>query len=157
MSDATGPNPPQREAACEECGYCLHGHLAAEEAAAEARCPECSTAFDPQRPWRPKPWPAPWQLALRCGGPITATLALFLALSTFRLGRNLLVWPLWLIWFSAIVASGMFAPLNVARKVAREAEPRRTRRAASRRIAGPALVFSSAATLLALLGFFAML
>ncbi len=121
---------PEGEAACEQCGYALTGLI---DGNAPGVCPECGARFDGPLAWRPRAWPGRVRLLLAMCGPVAGAVGMVLALSLFRATRNVLIWPLWLVWGGLIVYLAFVWPLTYAKATARACEPMNTRAARVRR------------------------
>lgn len=125
--------------------------------AGEPRCPECGVAFSRREPWRPPSPPSArgflWQLI----APTVVLSAVFLGLSATATGRNIAVWPFWLVW---IGVGGFFAflwPWLRSRQLAEMFIPVRSRGELVRERAVSALVINGALLIAAASGFAAML
>lgn len=140
--------------ACIQCGFSLRGF---EPGQSPPRCPECAAAFDVDKPWRPALLPTPLARVWLLCGPAVVTHVLLLAASVTSISRNLLVWPFFLIWLSAIVAFDLLWPWGWAYETARERVPVRDRPATLRRWLLPALFFNASVTIVTLTIFFLML
>jgi predicted RNA-binding Zn-ribbon protein involved in translation (DUF1610 family) len=142
-------------ARCLECGYVLEGLLG--EGAGEPRCPECGVVFSRREPWRPSNPPSArgflWQLI----APTVVFSAVFLGLSATSAGRNIAVWPFWLVW---IGVGGFFAfvwPWLRSKQLAEMFIPLRLRGEIVRERAVSALIINGITLIAAVSGFAAML
>lgn len=142
------------EPRCKECGFSLRGHAGG---ATVPRCPECGATFDPQAPWTPEPLPTASTAARLLSVPLLVTLVIFLLVGTTSIGRNLLIWWAIPFWITAIATLGFLWPVGWAYEMARERAPSRDQKTVVARWLTPTLLFNAAATIAALIAYFAML
>ncbi len=155
--NAPAPTPPDplESARCEQCGYPLRGLRPAP--GNESRCPECGTTFDPRKPWTPLPWPSRARRAWILSGPLVAIVIALIGSSAARGTRELLVWPLFLVWAWAMLFFTVLWPIMAANSLATDRLPKTERGRAVRDTSIPAIAGNLALAGAGLAAFLAML